>query len=49
MQDLYNEVLLNRKHQEENLRPGADEAYGFKRRKAEDGSVLIEIPVKFDK
>ncbi|KAK7505824.1 hypothetical protein BaRGS_00003095 [Batillaria attramentaria] len=50
MQDCYRQVLQDRKRLEGSLyQQAGDGSYGFKRRKADDGCVVIEIPVKFDK
>jgi hypothetical protein len=40
---------LKQRQQFETKRADADGSHGFKRRKADDGLPLIELPVRFDK
>lgn len=50
MMELYKQTLkeklyLNEIHRQQHF----DNSWGFKRRRMDDGKVLIEIPVRFDR
>lgn len=50
MTEEYDQVQKDRKERESLIKQQKDEVgCGFKRRKADDGVILIELPVKFDR